>query len=217
VIGARDGEQGDRLARASAPGLFRIPSERLQDFPRELGIYRFRNVARFDLDKAERLEIAFAPAAGESVTLSATRGDEGWSSTPEPIDSAKLTTMVDELSRLRASRILADAMGESELRELGLAPPNARLTVTGAGGQLAQVELGIVRGAEGVVARSSGSETVYLLAPTVADYLPVSLEALRSRFVAKPGVVDAPAEAPETEPAPEAEPPFDPLAEPGES
>ena len=116
--------------------------------------------------------------------------------------------MIDELSRLRASRILADAMGEAELRELGLAPPNARLTVTGESGQLAQVDLGSVRGSDGVVARSVGSETVYLLATTVAEYLPVNLEALRSRFVTQPGDVPPPTgEAPtgDSAAAPEAE------------
>jgi hypothetical protein len=213
VIGARDGAQGDRLVRAGAPGLFRIPSERLQDFPRELGIYRFRDVARFDLDAAQRLEIAFQPDSVEAFTLSAEKGDEGWTSTPEAVDPAKLATMIDELSRLRASRILADAMGEAELRELGLAPPNARLTVTGESGQLAQVDLGVVRGSEGVVARSHGSETVYLLAPTVADYLPVDLEALRNRFVAKPGAVEAPTDESAEAPGAELQVPLEPPPE----
>ena len=75
-----------------------------------------------------------------------------------------------------------------------------RFTVTGKSGQLAQVDLGVVRGSDGVIARAAGSDTVYLLAPTVADYLPVSLEALRSRFVEKPGDVKASAE-PDAEPA----------------
>jgi len=193
TIGAREGGQGDRLVRAGGPGLFRIPSERVQDFPREVGSYRFRELARFDLDQAERLEIAFQPVGEKALTLSATRAGEGWTSTPETVDPAKLATMIDELSRLRAQRILADAMGEAELGQLGLAPPRARFTVSGKSGQLAQVDLGVVRGSDGAVARATGGPTVYLLAPTIADYLPVSLEALRSRFIAKAAKAEAPA------------------------
>ena len=194
TIGAREGGQGDRLVRtAGAAGLFRIPSERLQDFPRDVASYRFRDVARFDLDLAERLEIVFQPAGEAALTLSATRDDEGWSSSPEAIAPVKLATMIDELSRLRANRILADAMGEAELRQLGLAPPNARFTVSSKSGQLAQVDIGVVRGSDGVVARAPAGPTVYLLAPTLADYLPVNLEALRSRFLAKSGAAEAPA------------------------
>jgi hypothetical protein len=110
--------------------------------------------------------------------------------------------MIDELSRLRATKILADAMGETELRELGLAPPSARFTVSGKSGSLAQVDLGIVKGSDGVIARSTGGSAVYLLAPTAADVLPVSLEALRSRFLAKP----EPAEGAQPEPAEGAKP-----------
>ena len=180
--------RADRLVRADGPGLFRIPSERLQDFPREVGSYRFRELAHFDLDQAERLEIVFQPAGEAALTLTRHARRRGLE-----LDARKRSTrrssrrMIDELSRLRAKQILADAMGEAELRQLGLAPPSARFTVSGKSGQLAQVDLGMVRGSDGVVARATGGPTVYLLAPTLADYLPVSLEALRSRFLAKAG------------------------------
>ena len=196
AIGAREGGEGDRLARADGPRLFRIPSERLQDFPREVGSYRFRELARFDPGEAERLEIVFQPLGEAAVTVTALRGDEGWSSTPEAIEPEQLANLIDDLSRLRAKQILADAMGEAELRELGLAPPSARFTVSAKAGALAQVDLGIVRGSDGVIARSTGGGAVYLLAPSVAEGLPVSLEALRSRFLAKPEPPEA-AEEPE--------------------
>ena len=186
AIGARENKDGDRLARADGPALFRIPSERLQDFPREVGSYRFRELSRFEPGKAERLEIVFQPPGEAAVTVTSLRGDEGWSSTPEAVEPEKLANLIDELSRLRATKILADAMGETELRELGLAPPRASFTVSAEAGPLTQVDLGIVRGSDGVVARATGGPMVYLLAPSVADVLPVSLEALRSRFVAKP-------------------------------
>jgi len=212
VIGARDGGDGDRLVRGAGPGLFHVPSERLQDFPRDVASYRFRTVSRFALEDARELELRFETAGGEPVVLSATRSDDAWSSTPEAIDGARLATLVDELSRLRALRILADEMGEAELHQIGLSPPNARFTVTGKGGQLAQVDVGLVR-PEGVVARAAGAPTVYLLAPTVADYLPESAEALRTRFITKPGDVkdaDAQAGADASEPAPGLEAPSEP-------
>jgi hypothetical protein len=188
AIGGRESAEGERLARAEGtPALFRLPSERLLDFPREVGSYRFRELARFDLDQAERLEIAFQPPGQAAVTVTAIRGEQGWSSTPDAVEPAKLATMIDELSRLRANKILADSMGEAELRELGLAPPNARLTVSGEPGQLAQVDLGVSKGADGLVARSSSGSTVYLLASHLGDVFPVSLEALRSGFLDQPG------------------------------
>ena len=56
-----------------------------------------------------------------------------------------------------------------------------------------------------MVARATGGPTVYLLAPTLADYLPVSLEALRSRFLEKAEAAGAPAASGEAgEGAPEA-------------
>jgi hypothetical protein len=199
AIGGRENEQGDRLARADGPALFWIPSERLLDFPREVGSYRFRELSRFELDQAERLEIVFQPPGQAAVTVTAIRGDEGWSSTPEAVEPVKLASMIDELSRLRAQRILADSMGEAELRELGLAPPHVRFTVSGKEGQLAQVDLGVIKESEGVVARASSGAAVYLLAPQLADVLPPSLEALRSGFLVK----SEPAAGAEPEPAPE--------------
>jgi hypothetical protein len=217
AIGGREGGEGDRLVRAAGPGLLRIASERLQDFPRDAASFRFREVSRFDLAAAEKLEIVFQPAGEAAVTVTATRGDEGWSATPEKVEPAKLATMIDELSRLRASRILADSMSEAELREKGLAPPAVRFRVLGGEGPLADVEIGALQGSDGVAARTAGVATVYLLAPTVADYLPVDLAALRGRFLEQPESAEAeaigeqdegaaeletePANGPETAPA----------------
>jgi hypothetical protein len=66
-----------------------------------------------------------------------------------------------------------------------------------------------VQGADGVVARRAGEPAVYLLAPTVADYLPVSVDALRNRFLVEEKPPEEPEDpqapgAPEAAPAPEA-------------
>ena len=221
AIGGREGEKEGRLARSDAPGLFRIPSERLLDFPREVASYRFRELAHFEPDQAEKLEIAFTPQNGAPVTVTASRAGTGWSSTPEAVEPAKLASMIDDLSRLRAKRILADSMSEAELREHGLTPPNARFVVSGKSGSLADVELGAVQASEGVVARSSGGAAVYLLDPNLADVLPVSLEALRANFLVKAepapgaenpeGAAGAPADAGESQ---SAESPDEPVVPP---
>jgi hypothetical protein len=204
AIGGRESEQGERLARAGGgPPLFRIPSERLHDFPREVGSYRFRELARFDPDDAEKLEMVFHPPGGGAVTVTATRGEQGWSSTPDAVEPARLATMIDELSRLRAQKILADSMGEAELRELQLAPPSARFTVAGKEGQLAQVDLGVSKGSDGWVARAASGEAVYLLASHLGDVLPPSLEALRAGFLVKPEAASSAEPASDPEPDPE--------------
>jgi hypothetical protein len=194
AIGAREaGEGSDRLARADGSTLFRIPSARVQDFPRDVEAYRFRELSRFPVEEAKKLEMVLQDASGP-LTITAVHGDEGWSSTPEKVAPEKLATMVDELSRLRAKKILKDAADGAESKVIGLDPPHARFTVSGEKGQLAQVDLGAVRD-EGIIARSSAGPIVYQLLPSVADYLPVDAPSLRERFLEKPA------------PAPAAQPP----------
>ena len=116
--------------------------------------------------------------------------------------AGKLDTAIAELSRLRAQGIAADEMGEAELRAVGLAPPNVIVTVFGAapeGGEgeageekpprkvLAEVQIGNVEGSEWIVARAAGDPTVYRLAYSLAEQIPVSLEAFRNRFRAAEG------------------------------
>jgi hypothetical protein len=195
---------GDRLVRSGGPTLFRVPGTRIEDYPRKLVAWRFKDVARFAAEDARRVEIALRDAAGGELLLTATRGeDDAWSSAPEAMDPERLRTLVDELARLRARDILADSMGPEELRGLALEPPKARFVVRGAdeGSALAEVRLGVVRQGGGVVAQAAGNPTVFELDPVLAEYLPVGLEAFRNRFAAKPegaeGVEDADA-APES-------------------
>jgi hypothetical protein len=121
-----------------------------------------------------------------------------------------IRTLVDELSRLRARDILADAMGPDELRGVGLEPPNATLLVRGedANATLAEVRLGVVRDGGGIVAQSAGNPMVFELDPALDEYVPASLDAFRSRFASKPEPppADASAEAPA---GASAEPPAD--------
>ncbi len=182
-------KEGWRLVRASEPSLYRIAGERLADFPRDLVAYRFKQLARFAPLDARRLELAFHTEQGESVTITATRGEDGWQAGPEPMARERIRALVDELSQLRAAGILADAAGPDELRELGLEPPTVALTVYGdaqdASEPLARVRIGVFPGDRGIVAQSVGDPVIYLLEDALAEHIPVSLEAFRNRFLAE--------------------------------
>ena len=191
--------EGWRLVRASQPSLYQIAGDRLADFPRDLAAYRFKQLARFAPLDARRLEIAFRPEHAESVTITATRGEDGWHSGPESMARERITALVDALSRLRAQGILADSAGERELRELGLEPPNVALSVygeaEGASEPIARVRIGAFDGDRGIVAQAIGDPVIYLLEAELAEHIPVSIEAFRNRFLAE-----------EEEPPPEADP-----------
>jgi hypothetical protein len=201
--------------RSGGPTLFRVPGTRIDDYPRKLVAWRFKDVSRFAADDARRVEIALRDAAGGELLLTATRGEDGeWSSAPEAIDPDRIRTLVDELARLRARDILAESMGPEELRGLALDPPNASFVVRGedAGSALAEVRIGVLRQGGGVVAQAAGNPTVFELDPVLAEYLPLSLDALRARFVEKPDESPAKAESSAEEgeapePSAEAEPP----------
>jgi hypothetical protein len=199
---------GDRAVRAGKDTLFLVSGSRIDDVPRSVVAWRFKELARFDADAARRVELVFAQGEGAPVAITATRDAEGaWSSEPEAMDPARIPALVDELSRLRARGILADSMGAPELRGIGLDPPHAKLVVTGEGGApLAEVRLGALREGGALLAQAAGQGAVYELDPAVALVLPASLEAFRRDFVAKP---------PEAEAAAPGASPFEPPDDPG--
>jgi hypothetical protein len=214
VVGGLVGE--GRVARGSeADVLYEIAPERLQDFPREVVDYRFKDLAKFSAVDARRFELALrSPAAAQSAeatVVTGERGEEGWKTEPEPMQPGKASRLVSEVSRLRAKTILAESMGESELAALGLAPPAAVVRVWadpeeegGEAKQVAEVQLGKLDAEHGIPARVPGRETVYALDGALAEHVPVSLEAFRERFVG------------EAEPAPPPEPAGAEAEEPGD-
>jgi len=217
-----------RLVRGAQRSLYTIPAARFDDLPRELVAYRWKQLASFPVGDAHALDFFFQPPTGDPVAIHAVRSDAGWSSSPEAFANGRLDSIVAELSRLRAQDIAADEMGEAELRALGLAPPNAIITVFGKPGEadaapgdeaadekpaapiLAEVQIGHVEGSEWIAARAVGDPTVYRLPYALAEQLPVSVDAFRNRFRAVEGEA-APAEIPPPDSAdflpPEAESP----------
>lgn len=202
AIGASlDGE--NRAVRGTEPTVrYSIPAGRLDELPRKPGAYRFRELARFDGAEARRLELAFQDEeAGQSAVVTGTRGPAGWSTEPEAMSPVKVGALVARLARLRAEDVFADGLGEMERAFMGLAPPRVQLRVYGEepdeGGEaplLADVSLGKVLANQGIVARRPDRDTVYVLDYDLAEYIPVSLEALRNRFLAEEPVEEGGAE-----------------------
>ena len=203
VFGAE--ENGKRLVRALQPSLYRVAAQRLEELPRTLAAYRFKELARFVATDAKTVELALRDDAGSLLEEKIEQGDAGWTGSPEAVDPGKAARLVAELARLRGSDIASESASETELAKLGLEPPRARIRVLGAAaGEIAPALLGAVDvGADpdgkGPYARTPSSSVVYRLAPTVKDWLPTSPESFRSVFTAKP--------APQSEPALEGESP----------
>jgi hypothetical protein len=214
-IGATvDGEY--RAVRGSQPKtLFRIPVARLDDFPRKVVAWRFKELARFVSTDAQRLELVFHDeGSAQTHVVEGELGDAGWTTKPENMAAGKASRLVAELADLDGADVAAEKADEKQLAELGLAPPRALLRVLGeaAEGQepalLAEVQLGRLDPKQGIAARRAGAETVYWLDPQLAEHLPVGLDAFRNRFVSAepPPEGAAPAEEKATaEPVPEAE------------
>ena len=191
------------LVRAERASLYRIAAERIGDFPREVVQYRFRQLAKFPPADATRLDMVLQSGANrdvseEPVTITATRGTAGWTSTPEHFRPGAIATLVSELSRLRADDIVAESMGPDELSAVQLAPASVVYRVYGGAPQgedagevkLADVAIGAVSGSDGVLARTEGSETVFQFDYELAERIPVSLEAFRNRFVSEEAEAD---------------------------
>ena len=191
-----------RAVRGGEAILYRIPAERVDDLPRRLDAYRYRTLGDFTASDARRLELDFAPEQGEPVVVTAERGEAGWASAPERLSPAKVSRIVSELARLRAEAIEAESLGEREAAALGLAPPRAKLRTFGDEGSepLGEVWLGNFDPERGILARVPDSPIVYRLDYGLAEHLPVTLEALRNRFLAEeeeaavPGGAEAPSE-----------------------
>jgi len=184
-------EEGQRAVRGAGGHLYAVARERLAELPRRVDAYRFRTLASFPASEAERLELVFHRTEGEPVVVTARRGEEGWTSEPEPIAADKAAALVSEVSHLRAEGIVADSMGPEELSGVGLRPPRVLYRLWGAppeaGGEplrLAEVALGTFDPEEGIVAKAADRDTVYRLDYELAESLPVSLEAFRNRFLA---------------------------------
>jgi hypothetical protein len=212
IGGARGGQL--RVVRGAEPALYQVPDERYEKLPKTVVAFRHKTLASFIATDAQRFELSFADPGAEGasqvVTIEGTssNGGEGWTTKPDALKDGLAARLVAEVARLKAEDIAADSMGPNELAGVGLAPPRAMLRVFGKpaaeGGEapeLASLLFGVVQGGK-IYAKVPSRPTVYALSDALAEHVPMSLEAYRSRFVAPPLAADAPAPVPAGAPTP---------------
>ncbi len=202
AIGASlDGE--NRAVRGAEEAIrYSIAAGRLDDLPRKVGTYRFRELANFDAAEAARFELVFQDdEAGQSLVLTGERGDTGWVTEPESMSPVKVSGLLSRLARLKAVDVMAERLGPTERAFLKLSPPQVQVRVFGQapaeGGDapvLADVSLGRPALGQGIPALRPDREAVYFLDYDLGEHIPVSLEALRNRFLDEEAD-DEPAEA----------------------
>jgi hypothetical protein len=188
AVGGVDESGSERFARGASDSHYTITQQSFDDLPRRLVEYRDRRLAEFAADDARRVELGFHSAAGEAVAVSVTREDGGWVSTAESVRPEKLDVLVDVLSRLSATDIIAEELGPMELQAMGFDPAKAVLQVYGGGEspeRLAEIQLGVAFG-DGVTARVPDRDTIFLIEAALAEAIPANLEDYRERFVAQP-------------------------------
>ena len=200
TVGAE--RDGKLLVRGAQPSLYRVAAQRLEDFPRKVAAYRFRELSRYVATDAKSVALRFTSRGGTAFDETVAHGEQGWQGTPEPVDPGKVARLVAEMARLRGEDIVLEKASEDDLVKLGLSPPRARIRILGtAQGEEAPPELAVVEigddDGNGPVARTPALEMVFRLAPGVLEWLPSGLESFQTSFVQKPPV--APAETPEDE------------------
>ena len=135
----------------------------------------------------------------------------GWTTKPEAMAPGLASRLVAELARLDADDIAAETMGGAELAAIGLEPPRTTLRVFGAATEgsgeapeLAKLLFGVEQGDQ-IFVQVPGRATVYRVRSALAEQVPITLEAFRSRFLAKEPPGDAGAPDATGQPAPSGE------------
>ena len=187
--GARIVESGSQL--------YLLAPERLDDFARRLSAYRDKQLVDLDPASLEKIELEFA--GKESIVL--VHGETGWSAGEREIDSEAVAGLAASLAVLRAADIAADEMGGAELASLGLAPPAVRVRLGTAGAEAAgkidgavTLELGRLDPERGLFTRRTGDARIFVLDPSQAESLPLSVAAFAERYGKLPAE-PAPAES----------------------
>lgn len=198
IAGLLDGE---RLVEGEGGALRRIAAERLEDFPRRLTAYRDKTLTRLDAASLERIELEFpSPESAEAGSVVLVQKDGIWSGDGRELDPEAVAALAAMLASLRASDIVADAMGEAELASLGLAPPAVRVRLVSASSGATQdategthegtsgataLELGRLDPERGLFVRRNEDATVFVLSAETAQPLPLTLADVDARL-AKP-------------------------------
>jgi len=180
---------GEWVARAAAGLVYRIGGQRVDDVPRDLVAYRFKEVSRFEVADARSFELAYSPASkgpdGLPLRIEGELVEGDWQTQPLAMDRGKVRALMSELGRLKGIDIVADELGDSERAAVGLAPPRLAIRVWGeADALLADLSLGVVQIGRGILAQRADSTVIYRVDETLQQRIPLSGRSLEADFLA---------------------------------
>lgn len=176
------------------PPLFQVPPRLLDDVPRDLFAYRFKQVLKLDEQAVKKLDVEF-PRDGKSYRFAL--AENAWKAEGGEVE-VEATRIEDILYAIRDLEAKAAIEASVALADLGLEKPRVRITARDAGDKdLGRLELGDDDPATGTAARTSQNDRLWRVAADLASDIPLGEEAFRNRWVKQSGVETPPPSAPE--------------------
>lgn len=184
-----------RYVQGAESALYLVPAAQLEQLPRSVFALRFKQLSQFSAEAAAVLEFAFHPPVGAPTEhrLARTAGDDaeraGWELDGVAARSARVGALLAWLSDLRATEVVADALGPDERRALGFDPATLRVRVhgqeAGEGGKgelLADLQLGSPGRRGAARAMRPDRREIYELPAEFATVLPLAPEEFYAAF-----------------------------------
>jgi hypothetical protein len=188
TLGAKRGDERV-AARSGQSGAVEVAASLLERLPKDAGALRDKTLASFLSSDAQRFTLTFSEPEGGELTVTGTSSEDGWTAEPA-MEAGAASALVAEVASLSGRGIAAESLGEAELAAFGLAPPRARLRVSGAGdGEgapvLADVRLGVLRAGSGLAAMRADRDVVYWIDESRAAAVPQSAAEFHESFAEK--------------------------------
>ena len=178
-------QEGRRVARGREGALFTVSPERLDDYPRELIAWRWKELSRFVVADARVFELTFHQGGEPMRRVKGVLRAGEWEMTPEPMDPQRARTLVRVLSALEAEEIVAEELGDAEREALGLSPGGLTVRVMGEGDvELAEVAFGVRQVDGGPLAVRSDRTVIYRIASEDGEALPADWSDFMRSFLA---------------------------------
>jgi hypothetical protein len=179
------------------PPLFQVPPRLLDDVPRDLFAYRFKQVLKLDEQAVKKLDVEF-PRDGKTYRFAL--AENAWKAEGADVE-VEATRIEDILYAIRDLEAKAPIEASVALADLGLEKPRVRITARDADDkELGRLELGDDDPATGTAARTSQNDRLWRVATDLASDIPLGEEAFRNRWV-KQSAAEEPALAPQPEAA----------------
>jgi hypothetical protein len=164
---------------AGIPVIFELHKRALEQIPRELFAYRFKQVLAFDDALAHRVEVQFPRDASAFAFV---RDGNSWSpdGSDVQIEPFRIDDMVYALRDLEATALVE----QPDLVALGLEPPRVRVSVFDElGAELGWLEVGDPDPPRGLAARATDAGPIWRVRLELGEDIPLGLEAFQNRWV----------------------------------